>query len=268
MVAPAAGDEQFDAVYVPFTTVHQLLNLSKLNDITITAASTGDVTRVAKEVTELLRARHKITLRMADDFTVTTQARQALAKGGMRPDVARAVVGNVAGLEKVTLEQLSKDARSREQDDDRAAGEHRRRVAARRRHRHHEHHAAVGDGADARDRHAPRGRRARTRRAAAVRRRSGHAERGRRLRRRAARLRRVDEHLADPAMVDDDFVWAVVLSFGIAAPSASSSAGIPRARPRSSIRSSRCGTSRPCRCSSPVFALPPGRFAAMPCAPC
>jgi ABC-type antimicrobial peptide transport system permease subunit len=37
-----------------------------------------------------------------------TQARQALARGGMRPDVARAVVGNVSGLEKVTLEQLGK----------------------------------------------------------------------------------------------------------------------------------------------------------------
>ena len=45
MVAPSAGDDQFDAVYVPFTTIHKLLNLSKLNDITITAASTGEVTR-------------------------------------------------------------------------------------------------------------------------------------------------------------------------------------------------------------------------------
>ena len=60
MVAPAAGDDQFDAVYVPFTTIHQLLNLSKLNDITITAASTGEVTRVAKDVTALLRERHRI----------------------------------------------------------------------------------------------------------------------------------------------------------------------------------------------------------------
>jgi putative ABC transport system permease protein len=108
LVAPAPGDEQFDAVYVPFTTVHKLLNLSKLNDITITSASTGDVTRVAKDITDLLRVRHGISLRKPDDFTVTTQARQALAKGGMRPEVARAVVGNVAGLEKVTLEQLSK----------------------------------------------------------------------------------------------------------------------------------------------------------------
>jgi ABC-type antimicrobial peptide transport system permease subunit len=107
-VAPAPGDDQFDAVYIPFSTVHRLLNLSKLNDITITAASTGDVTRVMAEVTKLLRQRHRITEERPDDFTVTTQARQALAKGGMRADVARAVVGNVGGLEKVTLEQLSK----------------------------------------------------------------------------------------------------------------------------------------------------------------
>jgi putative ABC transport system permease protein len=108
VVAPAPGDGQFDAVYVPFTTVHRLLNVSKLNDITITAASTGDVTRVAKDVTELLRTRHGIGAAKPDDFTVVTQALEALAKGGMRPDVARAVVGNVAGLEKVTLEQLAK----------------------------------------------------------------------------------------------------------------------------------------------------------------
>ena len=60
IVPPAAGDDQFDAVYMPFTTMHRLLNLSKLNDITVTAASTGDVTRVSKDVTELLRARHGI----------------------------------------------------------------------------------------------------------------------------------------------------------------------------------------------------------------
>jgi putative ABC transport system permease protein len=108
MMAPAAGDDQFDAVYVPFTTIHKLLNLSKLNDITITAASTGEVTRVAKDVTELLRARHRIGAKNPDDFTVTTQARQSLSKGGLRPDVARAVVGNVGGLEKVTLEQLGR----------------------------------------------------------------------------------------------------------------------------------------------------------------
>ena len=108
MVAPAPGDDQFDAVYMPFTTVHRLLNLTKLNDVTITAASTGEVSRIMSDVTKLLRARHHITDEKPDDFTVTTQARQALARGGMRPDVARAVVGNVATLDKVTLEQLGK----------------------------------------------------------------------------------------------------------------------------------------------------------------
>ena len=108
LVGATKGDDQFDAVYVPYTTVHALLNLSKLNDITITSASTGEVTRVAKDVTEQLRARHRISVKAPDDFTVATQARQALANGGLRPEVARAVVGNVAGLEKVTLEQLGK----------------------------------------------------------------------------------------------------------------------------------------------------------------
>src|SRR5437870_6304494 len=108
MVAPAPGDDQFDAVYVPFTAVHRLLNLTKLNDITITAASTGEVSRIMNDVTMLLRARHRITDEKPDDFTVTTQARQALAKGGLRPDVARAAGGNVSGPDKVTLEQLGK----------------------------------------------------------------------------------------------------------------------------------------------------------------
>ena len=66
------------------------------------------MSRVAKDVTELLRARHRIAAADPDDFTLTTQARRALASGGLRPDVARAVVGNVSGLEKVTLEQLGR----------------------------------------------------------------------------------------------------------------------------------------------------------------
>ena len=45
---PQEGDDQFDAVYVPVTTMQKLLNLSKLNDITVTTVSTGDVTRVEK----------------------------------------------------------------------------------------------------------------------------------------------------------------------------------------------------------------------------
>jgi putative ABC transport system permease protein len=105
---PEAGDDQFDAVYIPVTTMQHLLNLSKLNDITVTTVSTGDVTRVSKAITALLRQRHNITASNPDDFTVATQATKALTKGSMRPEVAHAVTGNVSGLEKVTLDQLGK----------------------------------------------------------------------------------------------------------------------------------------------------------------
>jgi putative ABC transport system permease protein len=108
LVRPAIGDDQFDAIYVPVTTIHRLLNLEKLNDIAVTAANTGDVTRIAKEATDLLRFRHNIGLKDADDFTVATQARKALANGSMAPDVKRAISGNAAELDKITLEQLAK----------------------------------------------------------------------------------------------------------------------------------------------------------------
>ena len=107
VVQPAPGDDQFDAVYMPYTTTQRLLNLSKLNDITVTAASSGDVSRLAREITKLLRGRHRIGDNDPDDFTIITQASKALTTGGLPPSVARAVAANVAELEKVTLEQLA-----------------------------------------------------------------------------------------------------------------------------------------------------------------
>jgi putative ABC transport system permease protein len=102
----AVGDDQFDAVYVPLSTVHRMLNLTKLNTITVTARSAADTTRVSKDVTTLLRQRHNIAEESPDDFVVRTQASAALGKG-LNPQVARAIAGNVPGLEEVTLEQLS-----------------------------------------------------------------------------------------------------------------------------------------------------------------
>jgi putative ABC transport system permease protein len=107
VVQPSPGDDQFDAVYMPYTTTQRLLNLSKLNDITVTAESSGDVSRLSRDITTLLRQRHGIGDKDADDFTIITQATKALTTGGLPPSVARAVAANVAELEKVTLEQLA-----------------------------------------------------------------------------------------------------------------------------------------------------------------
>lgn len=107
VVQPAPGDDQFDAVYMPYTTTQRLLNLSKLNDITVTAESSGDVSRLSRDITNLLRQRHGIGDNEPDDFTIITQATKALTTGGLPPSVARAVASNVAELERVTLEQLA-----------------------------------------------------------------------------------------------------------------------------------------------------------------
>jgi putative ABC transport system permease protein len=108
MVRPTPGDDQFDAVYIPVTTMQKLLNRSYLSTVTVTTKSTGDVTRVSKQIIALLRQRHHIGLADPDDFGVNSEARKVLSKGGMRPEVARSVVGNVSGFEKVTLDQLGK----------------------------------------------------------------------------------------------------------------------------------------------------------------
>ena len=109
MVQAAKGDDQFDAAYVPFTTLHRLLGLNTLSDITLTVAAAGDVTRTSRAVSTLLRQRHGLTTpAQRDDFTVTSQARKAIAGGGMRREMARALTGNMDVLDKVTLEQMSK----------------------------------------------------------------------------------------------------------------------------------------------------------------
>jgi len=106
MTPGAPGDDEFDAVYVPYTTIHTLLNVTNLNTITVTTESSGEVTNVRSAITDLLRARHTIPDTAPDDFTVSTQATEILAKG-LHPNVARVLVGNLPNLEKVTLQELS-----------------------------------------------------------------------------------------------------------------------------------------------------------------
>ena len=107
VVRPAPGDDEFDAVYMPYTTTHRLLNLTKLNDITVTASSTGEVSDLSKRIATLLRQRHGIADTAPDDFTISTQATRAITTGGLPPNVASAIAGNVRELERVTLEQLA-----------------------------------------------------------------------------------------------------------------------------------------------------------------
>ncbi len=106
MTPGSPGDDEFDAVYVPFTTIHAMLNVTNLNTITVTTESSGAVTEVRSAISDVLRQRHAIPDTAPDDFTVSTQATEILAKG-LHPNVARVLVGNLPNLEKVTLQELS-----------------------------------------------------------------------------------------------------------------------------------------------------------------
>ncbi len=108
MVPATQGDDQFDAVYIPVTTAQSLLHHPSLSRLTVSTASTGEVTKVSQTITALLRQRHSLDSTLPNDFIVATEAHKSLAKGGMRTDVARAVVGNVSNLDKVTLDELGK----------------------------------------------------------------------------------------------------------------------------------------------------------------
>ena len=103
---PTPGDHEFDAFYVPVTTVQKLLDLGKLNTITLTTYSVGDTTQIAREIVDLLRKRHKINERMPDDFTVRTEAQLAIGHG-LPPSVARVLAGNMAGMDQITIGRIA-----------------------------------------------------------------------------------------------------------------------------------------------------------------
>ena len=103
---PTPGDHEFDAFYVPVTTVQKLLDLGKLNTITVTTYSVGDTSSIARQIVDLLRQRHKINERMPDDFTVRTEAQLAIGHG-LPPSVARVLAGNMTDVDQITIGRIA-----------------------------------------------------------------------------------------------------------------------------------------------------------------
>jgi putative ABC transport system permease protein len=69
----AMGQDQDDAVFVPYTTVQKKLQrVTFINQITISAETSGQIKKVVDDVTQLLRVRHRTTSPEDDDFMVRT----------------------------------------------------------------------------------------------------------------------------------------------------------------------------------------------------
>jgi putative ABC transport system permease protein len=127
-VESGGDDDQMDAVYVPFTMLQHLLDIRHIHTIVVAAAQAGDATRLAGEITPLLRKRHHLdgdaalarlrqggllgnqapsaTFGVPDDFTVKTQAAEALTKG-LYTSVAAFVLANMPKVDQVNLEEMS-----------------------------------------------------------------------------------------------------------------------------------------------------------------
>jgi putative ABC transport system permease protein len=69
----ASGEDQDDAVFVPYTTAQKrLMGVTHLRNVSISAASAERVSEVARNVAGILRVRHGIVPGAPDDFRVRT----------------------------------------------------------------------------------------------------------------------------------------------------------------------------------------------------
>jgi len=127
-VTDTTDPDQTEMAFTPYTALQDALGISFLHTITIEVAQAGEASRVAADVTSLLRDRHAghITAQMErmrqggltgnqmpqsgtggapDDFTVKTQAAEALTKG-LYTSVAAFILANMPKLDEVNLAEM------------------------------------------------------------------------------------------------------------------------------------------------------------------
>jgi putative ABC transport system permease protein len=99
---------QLDEVFIPYTTLQDVLGITHLHSVLVAVEVAGESSRVSQDIVRVLRARHHLGPDDPDDFTVKPQARDAVMGKGINPMLARAVMGSVVGLDKITLEEMAR----------------------------------------------------------------------------------------------------------------------------------------------------------------
>jgi putative ABC transport system permease protein len=100
----ATGTDHNETVFIPVTTLQQILGVKHLHTIELSVEQAGEATRVAEDVTRILRDRHRRG--PPDDFTVQTQAAANVTKG-LYTSVAAFALANMTKLDEVTLQEMS-----------------------------------------------------------------------------------------------------------------------------------------------------------------
>ena len=105
-VTASAAADQAETVFVPYTTLQQMLGIGHLHTVIAGTTEAGEASRAAEEITRLLRTRHNLPGGATpDDFVVRTQAAEALTKG-LYTSVAAFALANMPNLDKVTLDEM------------------------------------------------------------------------------------------------------------------------------------------------------------------
>jgi len=105
-VSESKVEDQRDCVFVPYTTLQDLKGASSLETITVAAEQAGEASRIAADITPLLRARHHLSGSTPDDFVIRTEAAKALTKG-LYTSAAVFVLANLPQLDQITLEEMT-----------------------------------------------------------------------------------------------------------------------------------------------------------------
>jgi ABC-type antimicrobial peptide transport system permease subunit len=114
-------------VVVPYTALQKVLGINYLQLIMVSSEQAGDASNIAAAITPLLRSRHHLDNanpisvptglgglqspgmgggESPDDFTVKTQASEALTKG-LNTSVAAFVLANMPKMDQVNLQEMS-----------------------------------------------------------------------------------------------------------------------------------------------------------------
>jgi ABC-type antimicrobial peptide transport system permease subunit len=127
-VFSTSDEDQSQLVIVPYTALQKVLGINYLQSIVVSAEQAGDASQVAQEITPLLRGRHHLDQtakpigqseglgglqspgmgggETPDDFTVKTQASEALTKG-LNTSVAAFILANMPQMDQVNLQEMS-----------------------------------------------------------------------------------------------------------------------------------------------------------------
>ena len=96
------GEDQDDAIFIPYTTVNKKLrgrDGTNISEITISAASADRINEVAEEITAVLREEHRLTPGQDNTFMVRTQEDMA----SMRTQTTQTMTGLLASIAGVSL---------------------------------------------------------------------------------------------------------------------------------------------------------------------